>query len=69
MKTRSLANLLEQIHKLSSAELKRQTELLAEQEHLQGARLIAHLAEVSLRRLHLEREIEVCSNTAPSAWV
>jgi hypothetical protein len=34
--------------------LKRQTELLVKQEHLQVARLIAHLAEVSLRRLHLE---------------
>ncbi len=54
MKTRSLAHLIEQIHKLSSSELKRQTELLAEREHLQVARLIAHLAEVSLRRLHLE---------------
>ncbi len=54
MKTRSLAHLLEQIHKLSSSELKRQTALLAEREHLQGARLIAHLAEVSMRRLHLE---------------
>jgi hypothetical protein len=37
-----------------SSERKRQTELLAKQEHLQVARLIAHLAEVSLRRLHLE---------------
>ncbi len=54
MDTRTLAHLIEQIHKLSSSELKRQTELLAEQEHLQVARLIAHLAEVSLRRLHLE---------------
>ena len=54
MKTRSLAHLLEQIHQLSSSELKRQTALLAEREHQQGARLIAHLAEVSMRRLHLE---------------
>ena len=54
MKTRSLAHLFEQIHQLSSSELRRQTELLAEQEHLQVARLIAHLAEVDLRRLHLE---------------
>ncbi len=54
MQIRSLAQLIEQIHKLSSSELKRQTELLAEQEHLQVARLIAHLAEVSVRMLHLE---------------
>ncbi len=54
METRSLAHLIEQIHKLSSSQLKRQTDLLAKQEHLQVARLIAHLAEVSLRRLHLD---------------
>ncbi len=54
MKTRSLAHLFERIHKLSSSELKRQTKLLAKKEHLRGARLIAHLAEVSRRRLHLE---------------
>ena len=54
MKTRSLAHLIEQIHKLSSSELKRQTELLAEQEHRQVARLIAHLAAISSRKLHLE---------------
>ena len=54
MKTRSHAHLIEQIRNLSSSELKSQTELLAEEEHVQVARLIAHLAEVSLRRLHLE---------------
>ena len=54
MEIRSLAQLIEEIHKLSSSELNQQTELLAEQEHLQVARLIAHLAEVSLRRLHLQ---------------
>ena len=54
MKTRSLAHLIEQLRTLSSADLLRQTDLLAEQEHLQAARLIAHLAQVSLRRLHLE---------------
>ena len=48
-----LAHLIEQIHKLSSQELKRQTDLLAEQERRQVARLIAHLAEVSRRKLHL----------------
>ena len=55
METRSLAPFIQQIRQLSSSELARQTELLAAQEHLQGARLIAHLAEVSSRRLHLER--------------
>ncbi len=54
MKIRSHAHLIEQIRNLSSSELKSQTELLAEEEHVQVARLIAHLAEVSLRRLHLE---------------
>ena len=50
----TLAHLIEQLHKLSSSELKHQTELLAEQEHRQVARLIANLAEVSLRKLHLK---------------
>jgi hypothetical protein len=54
MKTRSLAPLIEQIRRLSSLELERQTELLARREHLRGARLIAHLAEVNLRKLHLQ---------------
>ena len=54
MKSRSLAHLVEQLRTLSSAELVRQTDRLAEQEHLHAARLIAHLAQVSLRRLHLE---------------
>ena len=54
MKTRSLAPLIEQIRRLSSLELERQTELLAKREHLRGARLIAHLAEVNLRKLHLQ---------------
>jgi hypothetical protein len=54
MKTGSLAHLIEHVHKLCSPGLERQTELLAKQEHLQVARWIAHLAEVSLRRLHLE---------------
>ncbi len=49
METKSLAHLIEQVHKLSSSELKRQTEFLAEREHLQVARLMAHLAEVSWR--------------------
>ncbi len=54
MKTRSLAHLIKRIHQLSSRELERQTKRLAKQEHLQGARLIAHLAVVSERKLHLE---------------
>ncbi len=54
MKTRSLAHLCKRIRKLSSPELKRQTKLLAKKEHLQVARLIAHLAEVSRRTLHLK---------------
>ena len=54
MADRTLAHFIEQLHKLSSSELKHQTELLAEQEHRQVARLIANLAEVSLRKLHLK---------------
>ena len=54
MKTRSLAHLIEQLRTLSSAEILRQTDLIARQEHLQVARLIAHLAQVSSRQLHLE---------------
>ncbi len=54
MKDTPLAHLIEQIHTISSLELERRTDLLAEQEHRHVARLIAHLAEVSLRRLHLK---------------
>ena len=53
MKTRSHALLIEQIRELSSTDLGNQIRRLADQEHVQVARLIAHLAEVSRRGLHL----------------
>ena len=54
MENNSLAHLIASIHKLPSSELQCQTDLLAKQEHLQVARLIAHLAEVDLRKLFLK---------------
>ncbi len=55
METGSFAPLIKQIRKLSSPKLEEQTERLAKREHQQGARLIAHLAEVSTRRLYRQQ--------------
>ncbi len=55
METRLHAPLIEQLRKLSSSRLERQTKLLAMREHLEGARLIAHIAEVSARGLHVQQ--------------
>ena len=54
MKHESLVSLIEQLRNLSSTELESQTDRLAGAEHKNVARMIAHIAEVSDRRLHLE---------------
>jgi hypothetical protein len=54
MKTEPHAQLVEQLRKLSSSDLRIHTTRLAEQEHVVVACLIAHIAEVSRRKLHLE---------------
>ena len=52
MKTNLLTQLIERLRKLSSLELRDQTDLVARKEHDYTVQLIAHLAEVSRRSLH-----------------